>query len=108
MGMKLQVKNKDTLLSYLPTVVPVSPSSSGPLPGLFTLQPISFLTPPRNKNSHEISHNTTNYSLVVKWTANQFKVNAVLNGSCEMLPSEFKWATCHHTAISRVSTNCSE
>jgi hypothetical protein len=72
----------------------------GPLPGCFAHQPISLPTPPRNRDSHKTSHNTIYYSLVVKWTAstpNPFKVNAVTNGSCDML---LHWIQvghfCHH------------
>jgi hypothetical protein len=46
------------------------------------------LTSPRNRHSHNISHSSINYFLVVKWTAcgaNPFKVISVLSGSCNTL-----------------------
>ena len=63
----------------------------GPLPGWFSHQPVCSLTPPRNVNSCETSHNTIYYSLVVKWTTSTpepLQVNGALNGSCDMLQHE--------------------
>jgi hypothetical protein len=61
----------------------------GPLNDCFSHQSICSLTPRRNINSCETSHNTIYYSLVVKWTAsipNLFKVSGIHNGSCDVIP----------------------
>jgi len=59
-----------------------------PLPAFFHQQPVSSLTPPRNRYSSNTPCNTINYFLVVKRTTrrlNPSKINGGLDGSCNFL-----------------------